>query len=135
MMNPLRGLRREKSIFVSLGAIGALFNFVNIIQNVQWFIWGTMGQERGLYALARMEDGNVHSLWISPLTLYTFDYSQLTHSIIWAITNIQIDIFLFELLGIQIYFFTLILLLTIPTLYIFKILRGSKTLTKSYPNE
>ena len=112
-----------KSGIISLGIIGCFFNFVYIIQNVQWFIWGTMGQERGLYALARMEDGNVHSLWISPLTLYTFDYSQLTHSIIWAITNIQIDVFLFELLGPQIYFLALIIFLTIPIFYIFKILR------------
>ena len=130
-----RGNKFLKSIFVSLGAIGALFNFVNIIQNVQWFIWGTMGREYGLYALARNPDGTVHPLWINPIIIWTFDYSQLTHSIIWAIAKLQIDIFFFELLGTQIYFFTLILLLTIPTLYIFKILRGSKPLTKSYPNE
>ena len=125
-----------KSIFVSLGAIGAVFNFANIIQNVQWFIWGTMGRDDyGLYALARNADGTVHPLWINPVTIYTFDYSQLTHSIIWAMAKLQIDIFLFESLGMQIYFFTLILFLTIPTFYIFKILRGSSTLTKSYPNE
>jgi hypothetical protein len=114
-----------KSIIIFLGVLGGFFNFVYVIQNVQWFVWGTMGQEYGLYALARMENGNVHPLWINPITLYTFDYSQLTHSIIWSISYLQIDLFLFELLGVEYFFITLVIFLILPVFYMLKILNNN----------
>ena len=115
--------RINKKFFLLIGflaALGFVINFVNIIQNVQWFIWGTMGIDQGLYALGRMEDGNVYPLWISPLVLYTFEFSQLTHALIWSITSFQPDIFFLELLGPKLFFIILSIMIIVPTFLLFR---------------
>ena len=109
-----------KIIIVLLVVTGVFFNLVYIIQDVQWFIWGTMGQEKGLYTLGRMSNGNVYPLWINPVVLYTFEYSQLTHSIIWSLANLHTDIFLLELLGYQIYTISFVSMVCVPIYLLLK---------------
>ena len=88
-----------KISLVILGGFGVFFTLVYLIQDVSWFIWGIMGsREGGLYNI-----GGASDLWISPLVLWTFEYSQLTHSIIQAFTNLDHDIFLLHVFGVGLY--------------------------------
>ena len=68
-----------------LGVLGVFFNLVYLVQDVSWFVWGVMATRTGgLYDV-----GGAYNLWISPLVLWTFEFSQLTHSIIRVFTNLQ----------------------------------------------
>ena len=104
-----------KLSLVILGALGFFINLVYLLQDTHWFVWGFFGDDtRGLYSLARKDDGGVHPIWISPLVIWTFEYSQLTQSVAWLINKLQADLFLLKLLGIQFYIITLLSLLAIP---------------------
>ena len=65
------------------------------MQDVSWFVWAGMGESKyGLYSLPSLG----WSFRISPLVLWTFEFSQLTNSIFLAFTHLQLDIFLVKLL-------------------------------------
>ena len=83
-------------LVVVLGAIGAFFSLIWLIQDVPWFTWGVMGGDSGLYSLGM---AGIHSLSLNPLVLWTFEYSQLVQSINLAFNHLQVDLFLFKLLG------------------------------------
>ena len=91
--------KRTNKIFLSiilfLGSLGVLFNLVWLVQDVSWFVWAGMGESKyGLYSLPSLG----WSFRISPLVLWTFEFSQLTNSIFLAFTHLQLDIFLVKLL-------------------------------------
>jgi len=105
-----------------LGAIGAFFSFMWLVQDVSWFVWGPFGGDTGLYSLGV---AGIHSLNLNPLVLWTFEYSQLTQSIMLAFNHLQVDLFLFKLLGPIIT--TLVLLgIIIPLLLVIKSVVNSK---------
>ena len=104
-----RRLRIFLPILIVLGAFGFLANLVYVIQDEGWFVWGIWGSEYGLISLGA-------GLAIHPVTLYTFEYSQLTHSIITAFTNLQLDIYLLKLFGLSVYLLILLGIL-IPLLF------------------
>jgi len=79
-----------------LGAIGAFFSLIWLIQDVTWFTWGVMGGDSGLYSLGM---AGIHSYSLNPLVFWTFEYSQLVQSINLAFNHLQVDLFLFKLLG------------------------------------
>ena len=83
-------------LVIVLGAIGAFFSLIWLIQDVSWFTWGVMGGDSGLYSLGM---AGMHSLNLNPLVLWTFEYSQLVQSINLAFNHLQVDLFLFKLLG------------------------------------
>jgi len=83
-------------LIVILGAIGAFFSLMWLIQDVSWFVWGTFGEDSGLYSLGI---AGMHNLNLNPLVLWTFEYSQLVQSINLAFSHLQADLFLFKLLG------------------------------------
>jgi len=91
--------RKNKSllfIILILGSLGVLFNLVWLIQDVSWFVFSGMGASgSGLYALPAPGGWNLR---ISPLLLWTFEFSPLTNSIFLAFTFLQFDIFLLKLL-------------------------------------
>jgi len=121
-------VKRKSKIFkisiIILGVLGAFFNLVYLVQDVSWFIWGVMGEHRGLYELGRLTT----SLWIHPLVLWTFDYSQLTHSIMWAFGSLQPDIFLLKMWGLKIFVLILITILAIPTYLLIRLLQNKSIL-------
>lgn len=84
----------KTSLFI-LGITGVFFNIVYVIQDVSWFVWSRPGSTHGLYSIAKGSD----PIYISPATLWSFEYSQLTQSVITAFTHLQPDIFLLKLLG------------------------------------
>ena len=83
-------------LIVILGAIGAFFSLMWLIQDVSWFVWGTFGEDLGLYSLGI---AGMHNLNLNPLVLWTFEYSQLAQSINLAFNHLQADLFLFKLFG------------------------------------
>jgi hypothetical protein len=83
-------------LVIVLGAIGAFFSLIWLIQDVTWFTWGVMGGDSGLYSLGM---AGIHSLSLNPLVFWTFEYSQLVQSINLAFNHLQVDLFLFKLLG------------------------------------
>ena len=84
-----------KTFLICLGSFGVLFNLSNLLTDVSWFIWGLMGSGKGLYELGHV----TQSLWVHPLVLWTFEYSQLTHAIRYLFVSLQPDIFLLKAWG------------------------------------
>ena len=77
------------SILIGLGSLGFIFNIFYLVTDVSWFIWGVMGSGRGLYELGHIAS----ALWVHPLVIWTFDYSQLTHTVKYAFEYLHPDIF------------------------------------------
>lgn len=111
--------RKNKTLKISLitlGGFGVFFNLVYMIQDVSWFVWGHVsgpGNWHGLFSIAKASD----PLYISPATLWSFQYNQLTQSIITAFTHLQPDIFLLKILG-PIFFGLSFIALMIPLVYL-----------------
>lgn len=90
--------KRSFIIIFTLGAIGVFINLVYLLQDSSWFVWGLMGSsDHGLYSL------HGGPLRIHPLTIWTFEFSQLTHSIFMAFYHLQLDIYLIKIFGPIIY--------------------------------
>ena len=110
-----------KISLVFLAILGAFFNLVYLLQDVSWFVWGIMGaRQGGLYDI----DG-ASNLWISPLVLWTFEFSQLTHSIIWVFTRLQHDIWLLHVLGAGLYAVLFGIILTSSIFLLFRFLKNN----------
>ena len=109
--------RTHISFKISLGVLGitgAFFNLMYLVQDVSWFVWGVMApRSGGLYDV-----GGASVLWISPLVLWTFEFSQLTHSIMRAFTNLQHDIFLLHVFGAGIYA-VIVCMVLLPLIFVF----------------
>ena len=103
-------------IFV-LGGLGVFINLLYVTQDVGWFVWSRPGTGEGLYGIA---DAST-PLYLHPATIWTFQYSQLTHSFINAFENFQPDIFLLKLFGPITFGITLIIPLIIMSIVLLKI--------------
>ncbi len=118
--------KRKNKLFkislIMLGSIGVFHNLSYLIQDVSWFIWGWPGIS-GLYGIDKMIDGVRHPLNIDPVILWTFEYSQLTHSIIGVMTNFQFDIFLLKILSPIGFALSLVSILSLPVYYLLKIVK------------
>lgn len=111
-----------KTAIISLCAIGFFFNIVYMIQDVNWFVWGNASLHTGLFGLSY---GELYDLNIHPAIIWTFQYSQLTQSIITAFTALQPDIYLLKLLGATFYGTSLSILLISLSYFLFRILRSN----------
>ena len=95
------------SILIGLGSFGFIFNIFYLVTDVSWFIWGVMGSGRGLYELGHIAS----ALWVHPLVIWTFDYSQLTHTVKYAFEYLHPDIFWLKAWGLHFYsIFSIILI-------------------------
>ncbi len=83
-------------IILILAVIGAFFNTVYVIQDVAWFVWSRPGTEVGLFGL---EGFKTAQMYLVSDVIWTFQYSQLTHSIITAFEQLQHDIYILHILG------------------------------------
>ena len=89
---------------VVLGISGVIINLIYLLQDVSWFVWGFFGSdERGLYSLGRKVDGNVFDLWINPIIIWTFEFSQIIQSALWLFSKPQFDLFLLKILGPELF--------------------------------
>lgn len=103
-----------KILLVCLGSLGVFFNLSNLLTDVSWFIWGLMGSGKGLYELGHV----TQSLWIHPLVLWTFEYSQLTHAIKYLFVSLQPDLYLLKVWGSYFYSVFFILPITFSSILI-----------------
>lgn len=87
-----------KIVLLALAGIGFFFNLVYVVQDVIWFVWGNASLHTGLFGI---EKNGLYPLNIHPATIWTFEYSQLTQSIMTAFTHLQLDIFLLKIFGAQ----------------------------------
>ena len=101
-------------IIVILGVLGLFFNMSYVIQDVSWFVWGSPGTDKGLYGLGRINS----NLYIHDNVIWTFQYSQLTQSILTMFDVLQHDIYLLHLLDPSLY----LIILTSLTLFMFYLL-------------
>ena len=108
---------------IFLGITGFLINLVYLLQDVSYFVWGFFGSdERGLYSLGRkwevdgsgvLYDAGVHHLWINPVVIWTFEFSQIVQSTMMLLAKPQLDLFLFKILGIELFLISLVSIITI----------------------
>lgn len=116
-----RKSRILKISIMTLGSLGAFFSFSWLVQDVGWFVWGLMGGNTGLFSL-----GNVggYDLRLNPVVFWTFEYSQLTHALILMFTKLQVDLFLFKVLGPFISFVTLGIIVIPSSLFLINLLKN-----------
>jgi len=110
--------RNKKFMFVlliTLGLLGIFFNIAYVTQDVSWFVWSHPGGSTGLYGLGipnTICDWTCQALnsdyYINNITIWTFQYSQLTHSILLMFQTLQQDIYLLHLIGYNAYFVILL---------------------------
>ena len=113
-----------------LAILGAFFNLVYLVQDVSWFIWGIMGARKGgLYDIDGAAD-----LWVSPLVLWTFEFSQLTHSILWVFTKLQPDILLLHVFGVGLYALIFGIILTSLIFFLVRFLKNNSQISKNIQN-
>ena len=110
---------------ILLGVVGFLINLVYLLQDVAYFVWGFFGSdERGLYSLARKTDvDGVHDLWINPVIIWSFEFSQIAQSTLWLFAKPQLDLFLAKIFGIEL--FVVCLVIIIPVLF-FMLVKSSR---------
>ena len=119
--------RKILPIICILGCIGFFFNFVNIIQDVSWFVWSYPGAHfTGLFGLA-LDTGRSCSMYICPEVTWTFQYSPLINSIYLALSNLHPDLFLLKLFGIQYYILTLVSVLSAEFYLLYRISKSKIT--------
>ena len=95
-------------IIISLSLLGVFFNISYVIQDVSWFVWSSPGSTQGLYSLGN--DGSAY--YFNDYVIWTFQYSQLTHSISLMMDGLNHDIYLLHLLGSVTYTILLLPLLS-----------------------
>ena len=114
--------KRILPIICVLAGLGLFFNFVYIIQDVSWFVWGQPGGFEGLMSLAQGRWPGC-DLYICPEVTWTFQYSPLINSIYLALSNLHPDLFLLKLFGIQYYILTLVSVLSAEFYLLYRILK------------
>lgn len=116
--------KRKNKLFVALlvilGTTGSFFSFIWLIQDVGWFVWGLMGSNNGLYSLGM---AGMHPLDFNPVVFWTWQHSQLTNAIVLAFTHLQVDLYLFKVLGPVISISVLSLILIPSSLLLIKSLK------------
>ncbi len=118
-----RKFKKMMIIIIILGGFGFLANLAYTSMDVSWFVWAQPGHEKGLYSLGN----SLTELYIHQATIWTFDYSQLTNTIILFFTGFHPDIYLLKLFGWQIFTVSAVSLLTSQIYLLYRILNHSKT--------
>ena len=118
-----------KTSIIFLGIIGFLINLVYLLQDVSYFIWGFFGSDdRGLYSLARKADGGVFDLWINPVIIWTFEFSQITQSTMMLLSQqAYMDLLLARIFGTELFLVGLISIVTILFYMLVRVYRNSIT--------
>lgn len=133
-----RKSRIFKTSIVTLGAAGMFFNLVYLVQDVPFFVWGWPFQS-GLYGIDMQIDGLRNSLNLDPAVMWTFQYSQLIHSIIRAFTFLEHDIFLLKVLSPMGFVISFVTLISPPVYFLINIMRKSaiygKTIKQNHKDD
>ena len=126
-LKDLTSATKPDQVALIFGTLGVLFNIAYVIQDVHWFVWSTPGSTTGLYSLGIV--GN-HALWINNIIIWTFQFSQLTHSIFLMLEGLQHDIYLLHVFGVNIYSILLISTLSVLSYLFWRIYKNNSILPK-----
>jgi len=89
-------------LILILGTLGVLFNLSYVIQDVHWFVWSVVGTGVGLFGIGIPPYGQFN-MYLNPVVIWTFQFSQLTHSLSLMFTGLQHDVYLLHTLGTSAY--------------------------------
>jgi hypothetical protein len=117
---------KSKKIFlliIGLSSLGFFINFVNVIQDIQWFVWGFVSQ----FGLANLSDNWTYFHMHTSIP-WTFENSPLVKTIELTFSNFQPDIFILKALGIEMYSILVISILLVTSIVIARILTNSNSI-------
>ena len=117
-------------LILILGTLGVLFNLSYVIQDVHWFVWSVVGTGVGLFGIGIPPYGQFN-MYLNPVVIWTFQFSQLTHSLSLMFTGLQHDVYLLHTLGTSVYLIIFVPLLSF-LFYLFR--RVTKNNTVSTKN-
>jgi len=117
-----RNFKKMMIVIVILSAFGFLFNLAYIAIDSNWFVWGQPARS-GLYSLG----WHMTALYIHNSTIWTFEYSQLTNTVIIFFTGLQVDNYLLKLMGPGIFTGVIFSLLSGQGYILYRILNHYKT--------
>ena len=106
-------------ILLLLCGAGFLFNLAYVLQDVDWFVWGKVGYDTGLFGLGNQ----MTELYIHESVKWTFKNSQLTNSLYTLFNSWYPDVLLQKIFGSFGYTLALIGLLTPQIFYLTRIIR------------
>ena len=98
-------------LILILGTFGVLFNISYVIQDVHWFVWSVVGTGVGLFGIGIPPYGQFN-MYLNPVVIWTFQFSQLTHSLSLMFTGLQHDVYLLHALGTSAYLIIFVSLLS-----------------------
>ena len=98
-------------LILILGTFGVLFNISYVIQDVHWFVWSVVGTGVGLFGIGIPPYGQFN-MYLNPVVIWTFQFSQLTHSLSLMFTGLQHDIYLLHVFGTSAYLVIFVSLLS-----------------------
>ena len=117
-----RKFKKMMIVIIILGGFGFLANLAYTSMDVSWFVWAQPGYEKGLFSLGN----SLTALYIHDATIWAFEYSQLTNTILMFLTGFRPDLFLLKLFGWQIFTVSIISLLASQIYLLYRILNNSK---------
>ena len=97
-----RGKKFMLLLILILGTLGVLFNLSYVIQDVHWFVWSVVGTGVGLFGIGIPPYGQFN-MYLNPVVIWSFQFSQLTHSLSLMFTGLQHDVYLLHTLGTSVY--------------------------------
>ena len=98
-------------LILILGTFGVLFNISYVIQDVHWFVWSVVGTGVGLFGIGIPPYGQFN-MYLNPVVIWSFQFSQLTHSLSLMFTGLQHDVYLLHTLGTSVYLIIFVPLLS-----------------------
>ena len=120
------------ALILSLGTAGVVFNLAYVLQDVHWFVWSTPGSDLGLFGLSRPQFGHGFTLWLNPVVIWTFQFSQLTQSLSLMFTSLQHDVYLLHALGTSVYLIILAPILSFLFYLFRRVIKHNSMSTENY---
>ena len=120
-------------LILSLGAAGVVFNLAYVLQDVHWFVWSTPGSDYGLFGLSRPQFGHGFTLWLNPVVIWTFQFSQLTQSLSLMFSrSLQHDVYLLHAFGTSVYLIIFVPLLSFLFYLLRRVIKHNSMSTENY---
>ena len=119
-------------LILSLGTLGVLLNLAYVLQDAHRFVWSTPGSDLGLYGLATPQFGHGFTLWLNPIVIWAFQFSQLTQSLSLMFTNLQHDVYLLHAFGTSAYLIIFASLLSFLFYLFRRVIKHNSMSTENY---
>ena len=120
-------------LILSLSAAGVVFNLAYVLQEIHWFVWSTPGSTTGLFGLGTPQFGHGFNLWLNPVVIWTFQFSQLTQSLSLMFSrSLQHDVYLLHAFGTSAYLIIFASLLSFLFYLFRRVIKHNSMSTENY---